>query len=276
MKKISLKKTIDSENNETLCDFIAKMSGLSKIKVKDAMQKGALQIKKGKENFRKVRRAKSYLTKGSQIEFHYDEKILSMEPLQATIIHDQGDFSSWFKPSGMLTQGSKYGDHCSLLRFAELFFTPSREIYPLHRLDREASGIVLMAHNKKTASKLSSLFSDNKIYKEYKVQVIGQLEGEGLIDRPLDGKKALTKYRVINSDPEKLTSTLIVSIETGRLHQIRRHLDSIKHAVIGDPKYGRGNKNKDGMRLAATRLKFKYPLTGKFIDLVVKDDLLEW
>lgn len=276
MTKINIKKTIHSEIKENICDFLAKTSGLSKIKIKDAMQKGALHVKRGKGNFKRVRRAKSLLVKGSRIEFYYDEKLLSKEPLHATLLSDFNDFSAWFKPSGMLTQGTKYGDHCSLMRCAELFFNQSREIYLLHRLDREASGIVLMAHNKKAASKLSTLFAVNKIRKEYKVRIKGLVEESGIIDDPLDGKTALTRYELITGDIEKETSTLSVTIETGRLHQIRRHFHMLGHPVMGDPQYGQGNKNKEGMKLTATRLSFKSPFSGKEIDIKVSDDLLEW
>ncbi|MBI3773409.1 MAG: hypothetical protein HY272_12005 [Gammaproteobacteria bacterium] len=58
-------------------------------------------------------------------------------------------------------------------------------------------------------------------------------------------------------------TTLSVIIKTGRLHQIRRHLDMIGHPLIGDPKYGRGNKNAVGLRLIAEQLEFRCPLTGK-------------
>lgn len=60
----------------------------------------------------------------------------------------------------------------------------------------------------------------------------------------LDDKAAITHYEVVDSN--EMSSLLKVHIETGRLHQIRRHLDSIHHPVMGDPKYGRGNKNKKG------------------------------
>ncbi|MDH3975294.1 MAG: pseudouridine synthase, partial [Deltaproteobacteria bacterium] len=232
MKKISIKKTINNEDHDNICDFLVEMSGLSKIRVKGAMQKGALHVKRDKGPFKRVRRAKSRLVKGQRIEFYYDETLLAIEPLQASLLYDLTDFSAWFKPPGMLTQGTKYGDHCSLIRFIEHFFKPSREVYPLHRLDREASGIVLAAHNKKAASKLSYLFRKNAIGKSYKIEVAGRPENEGIIDSPLDGKKALTSYQVIDNDNEKGTSTLLVTIETGRFHQIRRHFNGIGHPVM--------------------------------------------
>ncbi len=60
-----------------------------------------------------------------------------------------------------------------------------------------------------------------------------------------------------------------MTIETGRQHQIRRHLESIGHPVLGDPRYGAGNKNRDGMRLAAVFLAFEEPFTGEAIELAL-------
>jgi tRNA pseudouridine32 synthase / 23S rRNA pseudouridine746 synthase len=61
----------------------------------------------------------------------------------------------------------------------------------------------------------------------------------GIINEPLDSKPALTKYTTPSHDPDAYTSKLLLEIETGRLHQIRRHLASIGHPVMGDPRYGK-------------------------------------
>jgi len=275
MNKILIEKNIDFEPHGSICDFLVKKSGLSKVKVKDAMQKGALQVKTNNGKFKRVRRAKTKLARGSYVMFYYDEKLLKLEPTEATLLKDNKDYSVWIKPSGMVVQGTKYGDHCSLLRYAELYFKQLREVFLLHRLDREASGIVLIAHNKKAAAKLSKLFAESTLIKEYKIEVLGHLEGEGTIDKPLDNKKALTKYQVIDRESEKGT-ILSVTIETGRFHQIRRHFNMIGYPVMGDPKYGQGNKNRQGMKLAATGLKFKSPFSHKDVAYRVPEELMEW
>ena len=83
---------------------------------------------------------------------------------------DQSRYSVWFKPAGLMSQGTKYGDHCSLLRLAGLFFKSKRKVFPVHRLDREASGMVLIAHDKTAAGKLSRLFRSQQIIKRYRAQ----------------------------------------------------------------------------------------------------------
>jgi tRNA pseudouridine32 synthase/23S rRNA pseudouridine746 synthase len=95
----------------------------------------------------------------------------------------------------MVSQGTKYGDHCSLLRQAGLFFNPRRETFPVHRLDREAAGLMLIAHSRDSASKLSALFHRQMMVKEYQVEIFGNIEEadhSGSIELLLDGKPALT------------------------------------------------------------------------------------
>ncbi len=265
---------INSDTGATASDFLASKSGLSKSKVKDAMNKGAVWLKKKKGGMQRLRKATSVLGKGDHIELHYDEKILSVKPPSAYCISDRGAYSVWYKPSGMIAQGTIYGDHCSLIRHVELFFRPQRYVFLVHRLDREASGIMLIAHTRKAAAGLSELFQKNMITKRYRADVLGSI-GEkgckGTLEFTLDGKAATTKYKVISVDPERDTSAVDVFIRTGRLHQIRRHFDMIGHPVMGDPKYGKGNKNTEGLKLTAVSLRFRCPVTGREVDFSVAD-----
>jgi tRNA pseudouridine32 synthase/23S rRNA pseudouridine746 synthase len=154
-----------------------------------------------------------------------------------------------------------------------MFFNPRREAYLVHRLDREAAGLIMLAHSKKAAGRLSGLFSEHRIIKRYRAEVLGLPENnEGTISQPLDGKAAVTRYRVISRNPEAYTSTLQVEIETGRLHQIRRHLACIGHPVMGDPRYGSGNKDGKPLRLIACELAWRCPFTGSQRVSKLKDE----
>jgi tRNA pseudouridine32 synthase/23S rRNA pseudouridine746 synthase len=156
------------------------------------------------------------------------------------------------------------GDHCSLLRQVELHFGSSRPVFLVHRLDREASGLMLVAHSREAAARLSHLFQTNQVYKRYQVHVRGRVEAEqGVVDHPLDGKPARTEYALEQYDAERDRSELSVVIHTGRLHQIRRHFDLIGHPVIGDPKHGTDNKSSEGMQLAAVELRFNCPFAQR-------------
>ncbi|OQX24820.1 MAG: hypothetical protein BWK80_18835 [Desulfobacteraceae bacterium IS3] len=265
MKKFVFKKNICPGDPETACDFFALHTGLSKIRVKDAMNKGAAWLKTGNRKQRRIRKASLRIKAGDALELYYDENLLSLvPPPQGKCLRDLKHYSVWYKPAGLMTQGTMYGDHCSLSRQAEIFLKQRREVFLVHRLDREASGLLLLAHSKNAAAKLSQLFQNNQIVKTYQVEVLGNLSHnmpKGKIELPLDNKKAVTEFEVIEYLPEKNISLVNAVILTGRMHQIRRHFEMIGFPVMGDPKYGSGNKNTDGMKLIAKSLKFTCPFT---------------
>ena len=262
------KTTLQAGQTEAASAFLAARTGLSKMKVKDAMNKGAVWIKK-KGRMQRLRKVTARLHPGDHLEMHYDEKLLSLTPPEPRLVADKTQYSVWYKPSGLMAQGTMFGDHCSLLRQAELFFKGSRKVFLVHRIDREADGVMLIAHTKEAAARLSELFQKKLIAKEYHVVVLGDLteQGEkGTIAIPLDGKEAVTEYAVISYDPQHNRTLVSAFIRTGRLHQIRRHFEMIGHPVIGDPKYGRGNKSREGMRLTAASLKFHCPFSRKEVE----------
>jgi tRNA pseudouridine32 synthase/23S rRNA pseudouridine746 synthase len=158
------------------------------------------------------------------------------------------------------------------MRRAELYFGSSREVFLVHRLDREASGLMLLAHSKVAAAKLSEIFKNNLITKTYLVEVLGDLgkkDPRGVIDLELDGKPSLTEYEVKSYLTATNTSIVEVVIRTGRLHQIRRHFDMLGFPVIGDPKYGTGNKNTSGMKLSAVSLSFHCPFFDREVEYIL-------
>jgi 23S rRNA pseudouridine955/2504/2580 synthase len=160
-------------------------------------------------------------------------------------------------------------------------FRPS----PAHRLDRDTSGIVLVAKNRKAMVRLTELFTEGEeVHKTYLALVKGKMPREaGLIDLPLSEheqtsrskaargvnmQEALTRWKVVSSMKE--ASLLSVRIETGRTHQIRRHLEAVGHPVAGDRRYGdfpwnRAARARWGLRrmfLHAFRLELPHPTTG--------------
>jgi len=264
MLRFSLKKQVSRGDPKTVCEFLARASGLSKSKIKDAMIKGAAWRRRSGRRER-IRRATAPVRAGDVLELFYDARLLAIDPPGAELYFDCEHYSVWCKPAGLMTQGTNHGDHCSLLRQAELFFRARREAFLVHRLDREADGLVLIAHSKMAAAKLSRLFEANQIVKRYRVVVRGSPgppDYSGVIDLPLDAKPAHTQYRVLSYDADTDTGILDIVMKTGRLHQIRRHLDMIGCPVMGDPRYGRNNKNRDGLQLTAWGLEFVCPFSG--------------
>ena len=247
---------------DDLCSDLARRAGLSKTRIKQAMTKGAVWIKRQRGRRRRVRRATTRPMRGDRIELYYDAAILDRQPPEPECIHDHRCYSVWYKPAGMLTQGTHFSDHCSLLRAAQKAFDPQRRVWPVHRLDREAQGLVLIAHDRRTAGSLSRLFRRRQITKGYYAVLKGRLEtshGLPTISAPLDGKPAITRYRVIHHDARADQTHVEVWIETGRRHQIRRHFDGIGHPLMGDPRYGRNNHDPDGLKLWAFALAFICP-----------------
>lgn len=266
MQKLTLTRTVGADDPEIACEFLAAFTPLSKNRIKDAMAKGAVWLKKSKCGQHRIRRARTALKPGDQISIYYDQALLAITPQKPQLVSDQKRFSVWFKPVGLLSQGTKYGDHCSLLRQVEQVYHPGRKVYLVHRLDREASGLVLLAHDKTVAARMSDLFQKQHIIKRYAARVRGnpaKSRPGGVIDMDLDGKPATTEFRVEIYEPAVDISSVHIVMGSGRKHQIRRHFDMIGHPVMGDPRYGKGNKNTEGLQLVATGLEFECPFRHK-------------
>lgn len=253
-----------TQAEQTALDLLAEGTGLSKQRIKDAMNKGAVWWTLTGKTLR-LRRATKVLYKGSRIQFFYDEQVLARKPETATLIYDAGHYSIWFKPPGMLSQGSQWGDHCSILRWVEVSGQfaqgrEKRECFLVHRLDGDASGLIILAHDSQAAAKLSTLFQARDMHKFYQAWVVDDCEvpASGLtLSYELDGKSAITHIKKIRAENNK--TLLDVTIETGRKHQIRRHLANIGHPIVGDRVYGK--KASVGLQLLAYRLEFICPFS---------------
>ncbi len=266
-EKIVIQKVqIDKPENITL--FFQNLTGLSKIKIKDAMIKGAVWITDRRKKRIRIRRATTLIQQRDHVEFYYDPDILSIVPPSAKLLCDMIHYSVWHKPVGLMTQGTDFGDHCSLIRQSEIYFQARRKSYPIHRLDRETEGLVVIAHTAEAAKRMSDLFQKREVIKRYRATVLGNLGFPDKIKKieiPLDGKESITEYQAEGYDPVSNTSTIMIWIKTGRKHQIRRHFDIIGYPVMGDPQYGKGNKNDQGLQLKAISLSFRCPFQHKEI-----------
>lgn len=251
-----------ADDKTTAIDALAAATQLPKARLKDALNKGAVWLQvRGKEQ--RLRRATKSLRRGDRLALYYDAELLALEPPHPQLIADEKIYSLWNKPAGMLAQGTHFGDHCALLRYCEKFFEPTRECFLVHRLDREAEGLMLIAHTRKAADAFSRLWQQRDIEKQYRVGVHGKLGEIGekkIIDTPLDGKASETHIKVIAYDATSDRSALVITLITGRKHQIRRHLAALGFPVIGDYRYGRAG---EALALRAVSLKFKCPLSGK-------------
>lgn len=233
---------------------------LSKSRLKDAMAKGAVLWRHGKQS-KRLRRAQTALQAGQLLELNYDDDLLSRSAEPAVLLADQRSYSIWYKPAGLLSQGNEWGDHLSVLRQVEQHFNGQRKVFLVHRLDREASGLMIIAHQQATAGAFGKLIQQHQIEKTYQVLVAGQLpsalQTQGRIDEPLDGKASSTCFQVLQQSSRQ--TLLEVALISGRKHQIRRHFAAVGHPVMGDPQYGRNNQDPAGLGLQAVRLAFRLP-----------------
>lgn len=247
-----------------LGEMLTHMTKKNMALLTDAAAKGAVWVQKGKGKTLRERKLGQKLAPQDTVIFFFDPKVLSLPAItEAQCLMENEQYGIWFKEAGVLPQGTQAGDHASLLRYIEVL--KKKEIHLVHRLDRETAGLMLFAYSKEAAAKLSLLFQKNLIKKTYEAIVLGELKlgHQETINASLDDKEAITHLEVKESQNGQ--SLLLVEIETGRLHQIRRHLDHIGHPVMGDPKYGRGNKNKEGLKLLAKSLSFQDPWNKKSI-----------
>ncbi len=237
------------------------MSGFSHGQIKRAMHKGAVWIVRNK-HVQRLRRVKKPLHIGDELHFYYDERVLSSVPPVAQLIADERGYTVWFKPFGMLSQGSKWGDHCALYRWVEQHLKPQRPAFIVHRLDRAATGLILLAHSKSVAAALAKQFQNHTIEKHYRVIVHGKFPNNRItMNSDLDGRSALSSAVRLEYDEQMDRSLLEVEIESGRKHQIRRHLAQTGFPVVGDRLYGHSVDPED-LQLTACYLGFECPLTG--------------
>lgn len=210
-------------------------------------------------------------------------QILKAEPVQLDIIYEDEDVVVLNKPAGMVVHpGPGHPEHtlvnailahCPGLSISDELIRPGI----VHRLDKDTSGLIVIAKNIPAKEHLINQFKNHTVLKQYHVLVEGYLHPEnGIIEASIgrdphnfkrmaiiaEGKEAITHYTVIKyySGCTLINATL----ETGRTHQIRVHLSSIGYPVIGDSTYGHKSPYLDRHFVHAYQLGFRLPSTGVF------------
>lgn len=265
LKKFELHLDIVTPNT-SIVDTLANACSLSINEIKQAIDKGALWHTK-QQSTQRLRRLKKELNTGEQLHFYYDEKILSTPAPTALLIQDHTAYSIWYKPYGMLSQGSKWSDHCTISRWAEKAL--DRPCFIVHRLDRAASGLIIIAHTKTSARAFSQLFEQHHLEKHYQIIVHGKFEPQhqpvietsNVGDKPAKSTFCFNQYST-----DKNVSLIDVEIASGRKHQIRIHSASLGYPVVGDRLHGDESINYDDdthLQLCAVKLQFQCPLLSE-------------
>ena len=249
-------------SGKTSVDVLEQSTELTRYAIKQAMTKGAVWLTRNKSTQR-VRRADKSLKPGDELHLYFDQNILEAKPQSATLLADEGTYSIWYKPYGMLCQGSKWGDHCTINRWAEKHLEPQRPAFIVHRLDRAATGLIIIAHQKKSAAYFSNLFQNRTIEKKYQAIVEGNVGGELELNADIENKPAFSHVKPVDYNPATQQSLVEVTIGTGRKHQIRRHLSGAGFPIVGDRFYGQGHESPSDLCLASCYLSFISPVDDK-------------
>ena len=234
-----------------------------------------------------------------EIRYNHSMEIEEYEPLE--ILYQDAYLVAINKPSGLLVHKSPIDKHETRFALQELRDQIGQYVYPVHRLDKPTSGVLLFALDREIAQIMSQFFRDNQVHKEYIAIVRGYMEESGHIDHPLkqmldtkaqkekgitkDEQEAQTEYErlatvelpyPVSRYPVARYSLVKLLPKSGRKHQLRRHMKHIFHPIVGDTKHGRGEHNKlfrekfncHRLLLHADKMVFVHPVTKKELIII--------
>ena len=206
------------------------------------------------------------------------------EEIPLSILYEDGSVLVLSKPAGMVVHpapGNETGTLVNALIFHDPSFGNVERGGIVHRLDKDTSGVLVVAKTESAMIELQRQFKARETEKEYRALVWGHPPADGRIEtlhgrHPIHrqkmavlkegGRPAISNYSVLETFSE--TALVEVKIETGRTHQIRVHMAHLGHPIVGDTVYGRARKNRlpveaPRQMLHAARLAFTHPVSGK-------------
>jgi len=255
------------EETRLLDSLVAQLPGWKRNRLRERIQSGCVSV-----NGAAVTSAKTLLAAGDEVVVAAQDQPMRRDPAALQILHQDEALIAIYKPEGLLSVATERAGNRHALGVLREQISPPRKkrmLWPVHRLDRETSGVLLFATSREIKETVSASWSQAE--KVYLAVVEGRPEVDaGTIEEPLrmdakgfrahvgahpEAKRAITHYRVVEKRPKR--SLLEVRLGTGRQHQIRAHLAWLGHPVVGDERYGSGDRR---LGLHALRLQVPHPL----------------
>ena len=256
-----------------LLDYLYNNLDMPKKRIKQYLTHGSIFV-----NNNKTTKYNYHLVPGMNIMIDTDSK--NKKTLPFNILFEDDHIIVVNKPSGLLTIATNKEKEKTLYHIVREYLVSkdkNSRVFIVHRLDKDTSGIVVLAKDEKTKNKLQENWNEYVSLREYVAVVHGQLKEKEdkivqllketktnlvYVSRDKEGKEAITNYKVIKENDNY--SMVSINIETGRKNQIRVAFQTLKHPIVGDKKYGeRDNENR--LYLHANRLKMYYPELKKDI-----------
>ena len=228
------------------------------------------------------------LNAGDEIELiEKESRRFEKTPMDIKVLYEDDDIAVIDKPRGLIVHPTN-DDEISLVNFLLYRFASLSDIDEtrpgiVHRLDKDTSGLIIIAKNNEVHEKMKELFKSREIYKEYITIAVGTFKDEltvvdkGIMRDPIkkikmcvsdEGKEAHSEIHLLKQNDEY--AYLRVVIKTGRTHQIRVHLSYLNHPVLGDKTYGyRGKIKMDGHILHCRKVSFVHPISNNLISCLL-------
>lgn len=224
----------------------------------------------------------TFIAGGENISLFIPENAIPKRKLifQLRVLFEDDYLAVIHKPAGILVSGNSFKTIANALaqNIKRSNLPDATAPQPVHRLDYSTTGILLVGKTSSSIRALNKMFENKEVEKTYYAVTIGEMDARGKITSEVDGKKSQSDYKLCNSVPsERFDKLNLVQLkpQTGRRHQLRKHLSNIGNPILGDKEYGIDSfiLNGKGLYLHAYSLKFIHPLTNKIVHL--KDQSLQ-